>query len=102
MPAPGETKLLLPTSATTNPNSLNAIIQQISLEIQSGSLGLKKRDKTASIAACVICGWGVLLFLGPNYYTNKDDDEFFRVWYTTWSLIFNFVLNSYFSVKPLQ
>lgn len=85
-----------------NPTSVDAMIKQIIDEVSDGHLNLERRDKIAAIVSCVICGYGVLLFLGPNYYTNKNDSEFLRIWFTTWSLIYNFTLNSYFSVKPLQ
>ncbi len=102
MPKEKDERSPLIEAAQPKQDSIEAIIDQVSDEISTGSLGLQKKDKIAAIASCLICGYGVLLFLGPNYYTNEDDTEFMRIWYTAWSLIFNFVLNSYFSVKPLQ
>ncbi len=90
------------TTLYSSSEAIEAILSPVISDARSGNLSLKSRDKIASTFACAICLYGVLLFLGPNYYDNTDDTEFLRIWYSTWSLVYNFSLNSYFSVAPLQ
>ena len=94
------------SAVSSDANMLNRevdkVVGNIIKDMQSRNLIFSKRDKMATIISCTISAYGVLLFLAPNYYENNDDSEFWRVWYTVWGLMYNYVLNSYFSVKPLQ